>query len=130
MRAARVTTRCIHSETLAADPKDMDAIMKIAILDSEIAEGDLERQQEIPIEMTKVEGSAYNGTADQYLFATVYEQEFAFYTFRQESMTTPRYFERFNTKVEIANSVGVTRQHKGLLNYVAQELHNQDFLDT
>ena len=66
-------------------------------------------------------------TEDQYPFATVYEQEFAFYSFRQDSLTNPQWYERFNTKVDVGTSIGVTRQHKVLLEYVANELHHQDF---
>ena len=39
-------------------------------------------------------------TEDQYPFATVYSQEISFYSFRQESMSNPQWYERFNTKVE------------------------------
>ena len=66
-------------------------------------------------------------TEDQYPFATVYDQELGFYSFRQETMTNAQWYERFNTKVDVANAIGVTRQHKVLLEYVAQELHTDDF---
>jgi hypothetical protein len=62
-------------------------------------------------------------TEDQYPFATVYEQESSFYSFRQEQMTNPQWYERFNTKVDVGEAIGVTRQHKVLLEYVAQEVH-------
>jgi hypothetical protein len=62
-------------------------------------------------------------TEDQYPFATVYDQEVALYSFRQEAMPNAQYYERFNTKVDVANAIGVTRQHKVLLEYVSQELH-------
>ena len=66
-------------------------------------------------------------TEDQYPFATVYEQELAFYSFRQESLSNPQWYERFNTKIDVASAIGVTRQHKVLLEYVATELHTQAF---
>ena len=66
-------------------------------------------------------------TEDQYPFATVYEQELAFYTFRQETLSNPQWYERFNTKIDVANAIGVTRQHKALLEYVAQDVHTQAF---
>ena len=66
-------------------------------------------------------------TEDQYPFATVFDQELAFYTFRQENLTNPQWYERFNTKVDVGEAIGVTRQHKVLLEHVAQELHTQAF---
>jgi hypothetical protein len=59
---------------------------------------------------------------------TVYDQELAFYSFRQDSLSNPQWYERFNTKVNVGAAIGVTRQHKVLLEYVlAMELHNQAF---
>jgi hypothetical protein len=40
-------------------------------------------------------------TEDQYPFATVYDQELAFYAFRQDSLSNPQWYERFNTKVDV-----------------------------
>jgi hypothetical protein len=42
-------------------------------------------------------------------------------------MSNPQWYERFNTRVNVAEAIGVTRQHKVLLEYVAQEIHQQDF---
>jgi hypothetical protein len=65
-------------------------------------------------------------TEDQYPFATVYEQEIGLNAFKQDpALSNPQYYERFNTKVDVADAIGVTRQHKALLEYVAQELHPQ-----
>ena len=66
-------------------------------------------------------------TEDKYLFATIYNQELTFYTFHQVSMTNSQWYERYNTKVDVSNSIGVTRQHKALLEYVAEEAHSLDF---
>jgi hypothetical protein len=66
-------------------------------------------------------------TEDQYPFATVYDQELAFYSFKQDTLTNPQWYERFNTKVDVGAAIGVTRQHKVLLEYVAMELHQQAF---
>jgi hypothetical protein len=68
-------------------------------------------------------------TEDQYPFATVYDQELGLYLFKQESLSNPQLYERFNTKVDVGDVIGVTHQHKVLLEYVAQELHNQAFED-
>ena len=42
-------------------------------------------------------------------------------------MTNPQWYERFNTKVDVSKLIGVTRQHKELLEYVSQELNSMDF---
>ena len=51
----------------------------------------------------------------QYPFATVYDQDLNFYIFRQSSMNILQWYDRFNTKVYVSKSIGVTRQHKALL---------------
>jgi hypothetical protein len=170
---------------------DIEAPMKLAVLQNEIALGQYEMNQEVPIKLTDSEKTQYNNawrtyrernsnlekhrgqafslvlgqctqllqdkmkqdpdwmatsmsynplalyrliektilaqTEDQYPFATVYDQELAFYSFRQETLMNAQWYERFNTRVDVGNAIGVTRQHKVLLNYVAQELHSQDF---
>jgi hypothetical protein len=68
-------------------------------------------------------------TEDQYPFATVYDQELSFYSFRQENVSNPQWYERFNTRVDVGDAIGVTRQHKVLLKYVAQETHTSAFAD-
>jgi hypothetical protein len=64
-------------------------------------------------------------TEYQYPFATVYDQEFSFYSFKQETLSNPHWCERFNTKVDVSEAIGVTRQHKILLDYVAQESYTK-----
>jgi hypothetical protein len=59
-------------------------------------------------------------TEDQFPFAAVYDQELSFYLFKQETLSNPQWYERFNTKVDVSEAIGVTRQHKVLLDYVAQ----------
>jgi hypothetical protein len=68
-------------------------------------------------------------TEDQYPFATVYDQELSFYSFRQETVSNPQWYERFNTKLDVGDDIGVTRQHKVLLEYVAQATHTSAFVD-
>jgi hypothetical protein len=58
---------------------------------------------------------------DQYPFATVYDQELGFYSFWQETMSNPQWYKKFNTKVDVGSAIGITQQHKVLLEYVAQE---------
>jgi hypothetical protein len=66
-------------------------------------------------------------TEDQYPFATLYDQELGFYSFRQEMMSNLQWYEKFNTKVDVGSAIGVTQQHKVLLEYVAQENHTLAF---
>jgi hypothetical protein len=66
-------------------------------------------------------------TEDQYPFATVYDQELNFYSFRQETMSNPQWNKKFNTKVDVGSAIRFTRQHKVLLEYVTQENHTLTF---
>jgi hypothetical protein len=43
----------------------------------------------------------------------------------KESLSNKQWSERFNTKVDVGDAIGVTHHQKVLLEYVAQELHNQ-----
>ena len=62
---------------------------------------------------------------DQYPFATAYNQELGFYTFRKDNLSNLQWYERFNTKVDVGDAIGVTQQHKVILEYVTQELYTQ-----
>jgi hypothetical protein len=42
-------------------------------------------------------------------------------------MTNPQWYERFNTKVDVGEAIGVARLHKVLLEHVAKELHQKTF---
>ena len=66
-------------------------------------------------------------TEDRYPFATVYDNDLTFYTFHQVSMSNPQWYECFTTKIDISESIGVTHQHKTLLEYVVQEAHSLAF---
>ena len=57
----------------------------------------------------------------------MYNQEIGFYAFSQDNISNPQWYERFNTKVDVREAIGLTRQHKVLLEYVAQELYTQTF---
>jgi hypothetical protein len=54
-------------------------------------------------------------TEDQYPFATVYDQELSFYLFKQDNLSNPQWYERFNTKFDVSGAIRVTLQHKVLL---------------
>jgi hypothetical protein len=68
-------------------------------------------------------------TEDQYPFATAYDQELSFYSFNQESLSNPQWYEQFNTKVDVGEAIGVTQQHEVLLDCVAQESYTKSFTD-
>ena len=57
----------------------------------------------------------------------VYNQELGFYAFRQGNLSNPQWYERFNKKVNVGESIGMTRQNKVLLEYMVQELYTQIF---
>jgi hypothetical protein len=76
-----------------------------------------------------IERTVLAQTEDRYPFATLYDQELSFYSFRQETLSNPQWYERFNTNVDVGDAIGVTRQHKVLLEYVAQETHTSAFAD-
>ncbi len=47
----------------------------------------------------------------------------------QETMSNPQWYEKFNTKVDVGSAIGITWQHKVLLEYVAQENHTLTFAE-
>jgi hypothetical protein len=76
-----------------------------------------------------IERTVLAQTEDQYLFATVYDQELSCYLFKQDNLSNPQWYERFNNKVDVSGAIGVTHQHKVLLEYVAQESYTRAFTD-
>jgi hypothetical protein len=60
-------------------------------------------------------------TEDQYPYATLYEQECTLYSFNQNTLTNEQWYERFNTRIDVGSAIGVTRQHRILLDHVASE---------
>ena len=74
-----------------------------------------------------IERNVLGKTEDQYLFSTVYNQDIGFYKFRQETLSNPQWYKRCNKKVDVGEAIGVTQKYKVLLEYVAQDLHTQDF---
>ena len=74
-----------------------------------------------------IEKTVLGQTEDQYHFATVYNQELCFYTLMQDDLSNPQWYDRFNTKVEVGEAIGVNQQNKVLLEYLSQELYTQSF---
>jgi hypothetical protein len=72
-----------------------------------------------------IERTVLTQTEDQYPLATVYDQELSFCSFKQDNLSNPQWYERFNTKIDISRTTGATRQHKVLLEYVAQESYTR-----
>jgi hypothetical protein len=66
---------------------------------------------------------------DQCPFTTEYDQEMSFYCFRKEALSNPHWYQIFNTKVDVRETIGVTRQHNDLVEYVEQETHTSAFMD-
>jgi hypothetical protein len=47
-------------------------------------------------------------TEVQYPFFTVYDEELSFYSFKQDTLSIPQWYERFNTKVDVSEAISVT----------------------
>jgi hypothetical protein len=74
-----------------------------------------------------IEKTLLSQTEDQYPIATVYDQEISLYNFRQDDLNNAQYYEKYNTKIDVGEAIGVTRQHKVLLEYVTQDVHTKAF---
>ena len=60
-----------------------------------------------PLELYKlIKSVVLKQTKDQYPVAAVWDQYMAVYNSKQGSLTNTEWYERFNTKVEVAESVG------------------------
>ena len=57
----------------------------------------------------------------------MYEQEQTVYTFHQNYLKNDQCYNKFNTRSYAANGIGVTRQHKVLLEHVDQEKYSNYF---
>jgi hypothetical protein len=47
-------------------------------------------------------------TTKQYNAAAAYYQEFSLYQFKQDQLSNQAWYEQFNTKAAVAESIGVT----------------------
>jgi hypothetical protein len=59
-----------------------------------------------------IERTVLSQTKDQYPFTIVYDQELEFYSFKQESLSNPQWYEHFNTKADVGDAIGVNRPAK------------------
>jgi hypothetical protein len=81
-----------------------------------------------PLELYKLmEKVILKQTKDQYTHSEVTEQIIAVYTTKQGNLTNAQWYEQFNTRVEVAKSVGVDFGQQVLWEYSAQEQYSMDF---
>ena len=46
---------------------------------------------------------------------------FSLHVFQQQSLNNENYYEQFNTKFDVGVAISITRQHRVLMEYMAQE---------
>ena len=51
----------------------------------------------------------------------MYDQECALYGFHKHNLKNEQYYEQFYTKVDVVEDIGITRQHRVLMEEMAQE---------
>ena len=82
-----------------------------------------------PLTLLKlIERKIFNQTADQYCYATVYNQECSLYGFLQHNLTNVHYYEQFNTKVDVEESISITRQHRVIKEDTTQETFKKSLM--
>ena len=62
-------------------------------------------------------------TEDQYPVTALWEQLTNVVNAKQGNLTNNKWYDRFNTKVEVAKSVGVNFNFEKIWEYCAQEVH-------
>jgi hypothetical protein len=74
-----------------------------------------------PLELYKlIESVVLKQTMDQYPVAAVWDQYSAVFNAKQGSLPNIEWYERFNTKVEVAESVGCVFGHDKILDYCVE----------
>jgi hypothetical protein len=66
-------------------------------------------------------------TKDQYPFAAVHEQSLAVPNTKQGGLSNTQWYKHFNTRHNVACSVGVELEHKVLWEYCAQSKHSMSY---
>ena len=66
-------------------------------------------------------------TEDQYPCAIVYAQKILLHALYQNLLTNDQWYDRFNTKVDVGISIGITRQHDVLMEWTSQQVEEQSF---
>ena len=57
-------------------------------------------------------------TKYQYPFDKVYKQDCSIYSFIQNPLSNDKWYEQFNTNIDVGLDIGITRQQKVLLSHV------------
>ena len=74
-----------------------------------------------PLELYKfIKSVVLKQTKDQYPVSAVWEQYGAVFNAKQENMTSTEWYERFNIKIEVAESVSCVFTHYKTLTYCAE----------
>jgi hypothetical protein len=76
-----------------------------------------------------IEITIISQSSNKYTFAVLYDLEVGLFGFQQNKLTVDQWLERFNTKVEIGDTLGVSRDHPMALEHVAQELFGKSYDD-
>jgi hypothetical protein len=81
-----------------------------------------------PLKLYKlIERVVLKQTEDQYPFAAIHEQNLAVLNTKQGGLSNTQWYERFNTRYDVARSVGVEFGHKTLWEYCAQASHSRSY---
>jgi len=83
-----------------------------------------------PLELYKlIEKTVISQSGDCYPYATVYDHMHDLYTkqIQPSNQTNDQWYSTFNTNIEVGAAIGVTHQHKVLLDFEAKRLHNKEF---
>ena len=89
--------------------------------------GDVINSYDLLALINLIENTVLSHTEEQYHFTIVHKQELSFYDFQQNTLTSNQWYERFNTKVDFGNAIGVTRQHEVLLKCTSRKFHRKEF---
>ena len=81
-----------------------------------------------PLElMNLIEKIILSQSDDQYPYQTYYEQQCILLNFQQGTLSTDEYYEKFNTRCDVAAAVGVSMLHEGALEPTAQDLYQKSY---
>ena len=81
-----------------------------------------------PIKLYKLmERAILKHNDNEYIFATAYEQEMAVRSFKQGNLSNTQYVEKFNTRYDVAKSVGVEFGYASLWEYCAKDAHKASY---
>ncbi len=81
-----------------------------------------------PLELYRlIEGVVLKQTEDQYPFAVVHKQSLAVLNTKQGGLSNTQWYKRFNTRHNVARSVGVELGRKVLWKYCAQSKHSMSY---